>query len=282
MSQKVITYVPDNSIKKGLLQMFKEVYFELAYNKWLTFQLFKRSFLSMGKQSFLGLAWPLLTPLVSIGTFIVLNNAKIFSIGDIDVPYPVYALIGMSLWQLFANGMAQSMQSLSMAGAMLTKINFSKKSLIIASTGKVFLSFVLQTTLLIVLIIAYQVKIYPHALLILPVVIVPMMLLTIGIGSLLSIINSVVRDISYAIPLMMTFFMFLTPVLYAKPQQGILVTITKYNPMYYYIDTAKDLAFKGTIDTGLGLTVTVIFSIVVFYLCTIFFHLTETRITERV
>ena len=147
-STRITTYEPNNSIKKGLFDMFKEVYCELAYNKWLTWQLFKRSFITTGKQSIFGLMWPLVTPLVSIGTFIILNNAKIFSIGDIDVPYPVYALLGMSLWQLFSTGLSQSTQALVAAGSMLTKINFSKKSLIIASSGRVILNFLIQMAVL--------------------------------------------------------------------------------------------------------------------------------------
>lgn len=282
MANHVTTYVPDNSIKKGLGAMFQEVYHELAYNKWLTWQLFKRSFVSMGKQSVLGLIWPLVTPLISILTFIVLNNAKIFSIGEIEVPYPVYALLGMSVWQLFANGLSQSTQALVMAGAMLTKINFSKKSLIIASSGRVLLSFAIQVALLTILILFYGVSIHWQAVFIFPVIIVPVLLMTLGIGSMLSIINSVVRDISYVIPLMMTFLMFLTPVLYAKAKEGVLVAITEYNPMYYYIEGARDLLFKGTIEDVTGLSITVALSVVIFCLCTIFFHLTETRIAERI
>jgi lipopolysaccharide transport system permease protein len=61
----------------------------------------------------------------SLGTFIVLNQSGIFNIGDIDVPYPIYALLGMAFWQLFATGLVAGSNSLVSAGALITKINIS-------------------------------------------------------------------------------------------------------------------------------------------------------------
>ena len=132
----VITYEPDNSLKNGYLSIFREIYNEFKRSKWLTYQLFKRNFLSLYKQSFIGILWALIIPLVSVGTFIVLNQSGIFTIGDINVPYPIYAILGMAFWQLFATGLVASSNSLVSAGSMISKINLSKKALVIASTGQ--------------------------------------------------------------------------------------------------------------------------------------------------
>jgi len=85
MSEIITTYAPDNSLKKGYLSIFKEIFCEIIKNRWLTYQLFKRDFIAIYKQSFIGVFWALIIPLVSVGTFILLNRSGIFSMGDIDL-----------------------------------------------------------------------------------------------------------------------------------------------------------------------------------------------------
>jgi hypothetical protein len=48
----ITTYEPDNSLKKGYLAIFGEIFNELKKNRWLTYQLFKRDFLTIYKQSY--------------------------------------------------------------------------------------------------------------------------------------------------------------------------------------------------------------------------------------
>jgi len=136
MTEIITTYEPDNSLKKGYLSIFSEIFNEIKKNRWLTYQLFKRDFFAIYKQSFIGILWALIIPLVSVGTFIILYRSGIFTIGDINVPYPIYAILGMAFWQLFSTGLVAASNSLVKAGSMIVKINFSKKALVIASTGQ--------------------------------------------------------------------------------------------------------------------------------------------------
>ena len=144
MKETITTYEPDNSLKRGYVSIFIEILTELKTNRWLTYQLFKRDFLAVYKQSFIGSFWALIIPLISVGAFIILNRSGIFNIGDINVPYPVYAILGMAFWQLFSTGLIASANSLIAAGTMITKINFSKKSLVIASLGRSIVSFLIS------------------------------------------------------------------------------------------------------------------------------------------
>ena len=281
MSETIITYEPDNSLKKGYLSIFSEIFDELKKNRWLTYQLFKRDFWAVYKQSFIGIFWALIIPLVSVGAFIMLNRSGIFSIGDISMPYPIYAILGMAFWQLFSTGLIASSNSLVAAGAMLTKINFSKKSLVIASLGRSIVSFLIQFVLVALLFVYYG--IVPNiAILLIPIVIIPILLLTLGLGFILSLVNGVVRDIGNILGVLLTFLMFLTPVLYARPTIGILAHATKYNPLYYLVSAPRDLILTGTISDLGGFFIVSILSIIVFIVCLTVFHLTETRVAERI
>lgn len=281
MNKAITTYEPDNSIKKGFLHIFEEIFNELKMNKWLTYQLFKRDFLALYKQSVIGILWAIIVPLISVATFIILNRAGVFSIGDIDIPYPLYAILGMSFWQLFSSGLIACTNSLVMAGPMVVKINFSRKSIVIASFGKSVISFLVQLILAAILFIIYGI-IPDIAILLIPFLLIPIILFTLGIGFILSLLNGIMRDIGNVISSIIVFLLFLTPVLYAKPSTGLLTKITNYNPLYYLISTPREFLLTGNISEWKGYLISSIISIIIFILCLVIFHLTEARITERI
>src|SRR4030067_3542440 len=122
MSRMIVTYEPDNSLKNGYGSLFREIGRDLSGNRWLTYQLFKRDFFALYKQSFLGVVWLILIPVTSVYTFILLNRSGLFLLGDINLPYPIYALWGMAFWQLFSVGLIAASNSLIKAGLIILKI----------------------------------------------------------------------------------------------------------------------------------------------------------------
>jgi lipopolysaccharide transport system permease protein len=281
MSLIISTYEPDNSLKKGYFSIFPEIYKEIKKNRWLIYQLFKREFSASYKQSFMGVLWAFIIPVVSICVFIVLNQSGILNIGDIRVPYPLYAVLGMAFWQLFSRGLVASSSSLVNAGSMIVKINFSKKSLVIASTGQSIISFLVQLVLVAILFVYYHTT-PSFTVVLIPLMVIPIMLFTLGLGFILSLLNGIVRDIGNMLSILMTFLMFLTPVLYARPKTGILATVTNYNPLYYLISVPRELVLTGTFYDREGFFISSILSIAVFFVCILIFHLTEARIAERI
>jgi lipopolysaccharide transport system permease protein len=89
------------------------------------------------------------------------------------------------------------------------------------------------------------------------------------------------RDVGHVISILMTFLLFLTPILYAKPKMGILADLTRLNPVYYLIAGARDLVLAGRLSEPGGFAISVLFSMAAFALSLVIFHVTETRITER-
>ena len=198
-----------------------------------------------------------------------------------DVPYPVYAVLGLAFWQLFSTGVIASANSLVQAGPMIAKINFSKKSLVIASAAQALVSFAVQIALVLGLFICYRYT--PNIkMLLVPIVILPMAMLTLGLGMILALLNGVFRDIGNALAMVVTFLMFLTPVLYVKPASGLLAAITRYNPLYYLVAGPRELVLTGVISEWKGFLTASALSFAVFMICLLAFHLTETRVAERI
>ena len=279
--QKIATYEPDNSLKKGYLSIFYEMLNEVKSNRWLTYQLFKRDFFAMHKQSLIGLIWIVILPVVNVATFVLLSRSGIFNLGHISVPYPIYAILGMAFWQIFSTGIISCGSSLTNAGEMILRINFSKKSLVMASIGKPIVSFFIQFVLVGILFIVYAMV--PHqTILLVPIVIIPVIFLTLGLGFIVALLNAIVRDTGSLLSIGMTILMYLTPVLYARPEMGLLGQITKYNPMYYFITAGRDLVLKGTISEPNGFLISSLVSFLILIIASFIFHLTETRIAERI
>jgi ABC-type polysaccharide/polyol phosphate export permease len=293
-SRKVTSYLPDNSLRNGYLSLLRDIVVEIVSTRWLTYQLFRRDLFSFYKQSLLGAFWVVFVPLVTVGTFIVLKGSGVVATGKVQAPYPVYAAIGIGIWQLFSQGLVAGANSLVAGGEMITRINFSKKSLVIASMGRTLVSFAVVVVLFLVLLGYYAgqgwtLALRP-ALLLVPFALIPMLLITLGLSFYLALINGVVRDVGTMLSMLLTFLMLLTPVLYERPVIGpdagqmarLLDAITEYNPLYYLVAGPRELLLNGVVSEPSEFLISSAVAIVLFLVSVVGFHLTETRIAERI
>ena len=279
--EKATLYFPDKPIKQGYSSLFKEMFREIINSWWLTRQLFRRNFSALYRQSLLGIGWALIIPLVTVGTFIFLNASGIFNIGDVTIPYPLFAVAGMALWSLFSMGLTLSANSLVNVSAMITKINFAREPLVISAVAQGIVPALIQIGILFVLFACYQTA-PPLTILLVPFAAIPLLVLTLGLGFIVSLINTVLRDVGNLTSLAVLFLLFLTPVLYTKPVSGIAAVASQYNPWYYLVSVPRDLLLFGSTAEWPGYLYSTLFSFAVFFICWMAFHLTESRIAERI
>ena len=281
MVKQSVMYMPNKSIQEGYISLWKEMIREIKESKWLIIQLFLRDIKGMYKQSFIGVFWTLIIPFFALGTFIILNGAGIVIFGEIDVPYPLFAIIGLAFWQIFSIGIITCTNSITNAGGMISKINFPRETLVFSAMGQALIAFLIQMVVVLVLFIYYS--FLPDLIVVfIPFMLIPVLLFTVGLGLIFSLVNGIMRDLGRVVGMVSSFLLFLTPVMYAKPKVGLLEIITRYNPMYYLIAGPRDLVVHGTLTEPMGYLYSVIFSVFLFLLCWMAFHLTETRIAERI
>jgi lipopolysaccharide transport system permease protein len=281
MTGRVATYEPEDAIRRGYASLLREIFSELIGSRWLLQQLIKREIAGSYKQSVLGIAWLVLTPLASVATFLVLDTSGVIDVGEIGAPYPIFAILGMAFWQLFAAGLLACTQSLVGAGEMVSKIRFSRKSLVIAAMGRGVLAFGAQVVLVAILFLFYGVTPRPEILW-MPVIALPLIAFALGLGFVLSLLNVVMRDVGNILTTLLTFFLFLTPVLYQKPESGTFATLSDWNPLYHLVSAGRELALSGALLHPGGLALSSAFALLVFVCGTVFFHVSETRLAERV
>jgi lipopolysaccharide transport system permease protein len=261
--------------------VWREMAEELLRSHELIWRLFVRDFSARYKQSVLGVLWAVIMPLAVVGTFAFLNSSGVLNVGEVAIPYPAYALLGLTIWQMFAGGLAECSNAIVAGGGMVVKINFPKEALVIASLGQALVETLIRTGLLVFIFSYYRVM--PQwTTVFFPVLLFPLLLLTLGLGFLLSLLNVLFRDVGHMVTLGTMLLLFLTPVLYPPADSGILAAVSAYNPLAALVVGARDMVITGHMTRPGQYARAAGFCLVLFLVSWRLFHLVEPRMAERV
>jgi lipopolysaccharide transport system permease protein len=242
---KVITYVP-NSSKTAFFSSLIAIFKDIRPAHELAVRLFKRDVKSQYRQSFLGFFWLIVPPLLTAGLWIFLNNNKVVNVGETDIPYPLFVMVGTMLWQVFVEGVNQPLSSVSSNNSMLTKINFPREALLL--TGFYTIMFNLVPKLLVLAAVFYFFKIEPApSLLYFPLGVLMISLTGFAIGLILTPIGLLINDVARGLMVLLPFVMYLTPVIYPAPASGQVALVMKFNPLATLINSTRDW-LSGNLD----------------------------------
>lgn len=227
------------------------------------------------KQTFLGIAWVVFQPLVSMVIFTVFfgNFAKIPS-GNL--PYPLFVLCGLVFWTFFSNTLSSASSSLVSNENIIKKVYFPKVILPLSTiiTGSV--------DLVINIILLFAVGLYFRfipSLFILPVIAagyIISFLTASGLGLFFSSLNVKYRDVRYIIPFFIQLLIFLTPVIYPT---SIVSSSSRrlfiFNPMATVIESMRDVISGAPSIDFFGLGIATLISVCIFFFGLAFFNATE-------
>lgn len=164
------------------------------------------------KQTVLGAAWAVIQPLFAMLLF-TLFFGRLAHMPSDNIPYPLFAYAGLLPWTFFANAVANSGNSIVASPHLVTKVYFPRMIIpgAVVCAGLVDLS--IAFSILAALLGFYHVPISVR-LLMLPGLILLLSVLTLGMGMWLAAMNVKYRDIRHAIPFLIQFWMFATPIIY--------------------------------------------------------------------
>ena len=281
MNKEIRIYQPEGQIRMGWLAAGREMLKELVAGRELIWRLFVRDFLAKYKQAALGILWAVIMPVVVIGAFVFMNRAGVLNIGKTSIPYPAYAILGLTIWQLFATGLTTSSNSIIAGGSMVVKINFAKESLVISSLAQSLFDFLIRLVLVVLVFIYYRI-VPAWTTIFFPFSLIPLILFTLGLGFIFSLLNCILRDVANVVTLFTSFLLFLTPVLYPVKEEGLLANFTKYNPLASLVNGPRDLIINGKLSQPVEYFAVAIFSLLIFLLGWRIFHLVEPKMAEYI
>ena len=262
-------------------RIWHEMFSELIGSRELVWQLFLRNFKAKYRQTVLGFLWALIMPLLVVAAFVFLNRAGVLNIGKIDIPYPAYALLGLTIWHIFAGGLMACSNSIVAGGNMVVKINFPKETLVLSSLGEALVETMVRLALTAFVFALYKV-VPAWTVILFPLTLIPLLLFTLGLGFMLSILNAVFRDVANIVSLSSTFLLFITPVLYPEPKAAFFKAFTIFNPLAALVSGPRDLVVKGYLTQPISYLFYSGLSLIIFIISWRLFHLAEIRIAERV
>ena len=226
---------------------------EIVGNRRLIGLLIQRDISVRYRQSILGYVWAVIPQLATVSVFAFLHASRVMPIGGTRIAYVAYAAWGISVWQLFAACLSSCSNSLVSSGSLVTKVNFPRETLVIAALGQPVFDFCVRLLPVMAIFIWYGVT-PSWSIIFMPLVLLPIMLLALGLGFILSIANLVIRDTGNALGTVLTIGMFLTPVLYPAPVRWPFYLVNILNPLSPLLTATQDLL------AGEGLTTPELFA----------------------
>jgi len=236
-----------NSVRSNSWSVWKELFADLRNSRELIWRLLVRDISTRYRQSILGYLWAILPAIATVAVFAFLTNTRTIPVGETPIPYVPYALWSLGVWQLFAGCLVNCTNSLVNAGPLVSKVKFPKEALVIAALGQPLVDFAIRLIPVGVVLHWYGVTLYWQSVLI-PLVLMPAMFLALGLGFMLSIANLVLRDIGNALAVILTFAIFLAPVLYPPPvtwPSNLINLLIPFNPI---LIASQDLIIRGALS----------------------------------
>lgn len=170
------------------------------------------------KQTFLGVAWVVMQPLLMTLIFTVFLG-MLARVPTGGVPYPLLVYSGLLPWTFFSSAVTGCSYSLVGNAHLITKVYFPRVLIPAASVGARLVDFAISFAIMIGLMLFYRIVLHYNLVLtwklaFLPVLIALTTLLAFALGTLASGLNVRYRDVGVALPVLIQLGMFVSPVLY--------------------------------------------------------------------
>jgi lipopolysaccharide transport system permease protein len=189
------------------------------------------------KQTVLGFAWAVLQPLLMTVVFSVFFG-KALKVPSGDLPYPVFVMAGLLLWNIFSSGLSAAANSMVSNANIIKKIYFPRLIIPLSSILVSLFDFLMALLVFIGLLFWYSIKVnILYFLLAATGGMILTAFATFGPGCLLAALNIKYRDFRYIIPFIVQFGLYLSPVGFSSsivPAEWRL--LYNLNPMVGVID----------------------------------------------
>jgi len=274
------TRVYQKSHKINVFKLLKQSLKDIKSSLFLARQLAVRDIKSQYRQSYFGLLWILILPLITAFVWVFLNSTGTVKLSDTGIPYPVFAFSGTLIWSIITESVNSPINSTNGARSIMSKINFPKEALILSGIYKLLFNSSVKVALLIVLIFINGVG-FHWSMLLFPFAVLAVVLIGTTIGLFLTPIGLLYKDISKMIKLGFQFLMYVTPVVYAVPKEGVMKTVMELNPFTTLILTSRDFVVGTTPEYLNYFIMVTVICIPLFFIALLLYRVAIPVIIER-
>jgi ABC-type polysaccharide/polyol phosphate export permease len=223
---------------------FLEELLGLLRSRDLVVQLIARSVKTRYKRSVLGVAWTMVNPLLTM-LVLTLVFSTIFRFPTRQ--YALYVLSGLILWSFFSQSTTAAIGDLLWSGNLIGRVVLPKTVFAIAAVGTGLVNLVLALAAYSVIALALGSPPGPSALL-LPLPMLSAAFFAAGIGLLLSGAAVYFADVLPTYEVLLTAWMYLTPVIYPfEVMPASVQAVLRLNPMFYLVTAFRSVLYEGRV-----------------------------------
>ena len=211
------------------------------------------------KNSFLGVLWSFLNPLLQIAVYaivfpLILRNTQ--------ENYVIFLCCGLIPWTFFSSAIVKSASTMIENGNIVKKVYFPREILPISVVSSECVNFIISTIIIVAFVIFGGLGISKY-IIFYPIVLLVQYILTLAIAFIMSSITVYFRDLQHLIGVALQLLFYAAPIVYAPESipEGF-AWILNVNPMTYIINGYRDIFYNQTRPDIIPLLILLIICIV--------------------
>jgi ABC-type polysaccharide/polyol phosphate export permease len=230
------------SVRRSLGAFFEQ--------RWLFFSFVEREITKSFKGSYLGIFWTVLEPLLLLTVYTIVFSGILrvrFVPDGTTANFGIYLFCGLLPWLAFAGGVTRSVRVVRSNSNLVKRVMFPLEMLPASTVVAALASQLFGLVALLVLVFVIDGELQ-WTLVLVPLLLVPQLLFTLGIGYIGAVIGAFVRDLQEAISALMRLWFFMTPIIYPLdkvPEQYRF--LLELNPMTLLVYNYRRVVLEGNL-----------------------------------
>ncbi len=215
--------------------------------RYIAYRLFVRDVKGDYSRSKFGALWDFVEPLVVAGVFAALYDSGVIQSGEIGIPYPVFVVFGVLMWQTFSEAITYPLDLIRSSRSLITHLRIMPESLLLS----VFLRVLFNSSFRIVIMLAVALAMRSLSLAgVVPFVLLFPLLIVAGmaIGVLLAPFNAIYSDVGRVVRISLRPLMYATPVMWTLPKLPFFSYLGALNPAATMLSNLRSLATSNAFD----------------------------------
>lgn len=235
-------------------------------------------------QTALGLLWALVQPLVTL-LILTLIFGRAVHVETSGIPYPLFAVTGVSVWSYFSFVLKESGSSIIGSQEVVRKIYFPRLIIPLSKASVGLMDLIVALLVMVVLFVYYGQP--PHWGMALALVyLLGIIIASLAVSIWVSALTIRFRDLQHVVPFAIQFGLFVTPVAY--PASTVTSTLPHWGQVIYFLNPMAGLvegyrwALLGVGDPGGLCLVSFIVTVVLFVSGMFYFHRMERTVADLI
>ncbi len=243
-----------------------------------------RDLVAMHKKSFLGLAWTVITPALSIMSFVLLRLTGVLKTGQTlsQADYIIYVLAGTTIFNIMRATSGQVSRSIAGNQGLLLQIKFPRELMVVKhlALALVTSSVGIVVTMLFAVIFGFRpsldwVLFFPS--------LIPITMVGLSVGILMALAAVIALDIDRFVDILWGFLFVAVPVIYERNEtlDPPFDQLLFWNPFTHLVEYPRHLMMGSPIYDIQGYAVSSALALLLFAISWHAFSRTEARLMER-